>query len=160
MQESYPDAEHLGRDLPVVIEAAEHTAFLRKSGFLSRWGPLGDVPLGIVDLIAIRQVNDLLRIKRLVVERHYRLVGDDVVDELGPHRTGKAEIARLDRRRTIRKNARPRILRVSLQINRNVDLSIANELGDFLIALSADIVKLIKRRDEPLAHIALVIHTE
>src|SRR5215831_1603584 len=106
MQESYPDAEHLGCDLPVVIEAAKHSAFLRKPGFLSRWRPLGDVPLGIVYLIAIRQVNDLLRIKRLVVERHYGLVGDDVIDELGAHRTGKAEIARLDRRRTIRKNAR------------------------------------------------------
>jgi len=35
-----------------------------------------------------------------------------------------------------------------------------NELGDFLIALPADIVKLIKRRNEPPAHIALVIHTE
>src|SRR3974377_2425446 len=122
MQESYPDAEHLGRDLRVVIEAAEHTHFLRKPGFLSRWGPLGDFPLGIVDLIAIRQVNDLLRIKRLVVERHYRLVGDNVIDELGPHRTGKAEIAPLDRRRTIRKNARPRILRVSVQITPNADL--------------------------------------
>src|SRR6516225_9165999 len=111
MQESYPDAEHLRRDLPVVIEAAEHTAFLREPGFLSRWRPLGDVPLGIFDLIAIRQVNDLLRIKRLVVERQYRLVGDNVIDELGPRCTGKAEIARLDRRRTIRKNARTRILR-------------------------------------------------
>src|SRR5215472_4178105 len=122
MQESHPDAEHLGRDHPVVIKAAEHTGFLRKPDFLSDWGPLGDVPLGIVDLIAIRQVNDLLRIKRLVVERRYDLVGDNVIDELGPHRTGEAEIARLDRRRTIRKNAWPRILRVSLQINRNVDL--------------------------------------
>jgi hypothetical protein len=34
------------------------------------------------------------------------------------------------------------------------------EPGDFLIALSAVIVKLIKRRDEPLAHLAAVIHAE
>ena len=78
----------------------------------------------------------------------------------GPHRAGKAEIGCLDRRRAIRKNAGPRIPRVSHQINRDVDLQIVKELGDFLIALSADIVKLIKRRDEPLAHLALVIHTE
>ena len=38
----------------------------------------------------------------------------------------------------IPKNAGPRIRRVSLEINRNVDLSIVKELGDFLIALSAD----------------------
>ena len=32
MQQSHPDAEHLGRDLPsqLLLEAAEHTAFLRK----------------------------------------------------------------------------------------------------------------------------------
>src|SRR5580704_15300445 len=41
-----------------------------------------------------------------------------------------------------------------------MDLKIVKELGDFLIALRADIVKSIKRRDQPLAHLASVIHTE
>ena len=99
-----------------------------------RWHALGDLPLGVVDLIAIRQVNDLLRIKRLVFERHYRLVGDDVVDELGPHRAGKAEIACLDRRRTIRKNAGPQSSVYPLKIDRNIDLEFTQELGNFLVA--------------------------
>src|ERR1700733_11703858 len=122
MQEPHPDAEYVGCDLPVVVEAAEDKTLLRKPDFLSRWRPLGDPPLGVVNLIAIRQVNDLLCIKRLMFERRHRLVGDNIVNELGPHRAGKAEIAYLDRRWTIRKNAEPKILRVPLQINRNVDL--------------------------------------
>ena len=63
-------------------------------------------------------------------------VGDDVIDELGPHRAEKSRNAWIGVE--IPKNAGPRIRRVSLEINRNVDLSIVKEFGDFLIALSAD----------------------
>jgi hypothetical protein len=66
----------------------------------------------------------------------------------------------LDRRWAIRENSGPRIPCRSHQINRNVDLQIVKQLGDFRIALRADIAKLIKRRDEPLAHHASVVHTE
>src|SRR5580704_1211990 len=160
MQEPHPDAEYVGRDFPVIVEAAKDETCLRKPGFGPRRRAICNFPLAVVDLIAIRQVDDLLRIEWLVLKRRHRRVGDDVVDELGPHCAGKAEIAYLDRRRTIRKNAGPRILSMSLQINRNIDLEIVEELGGFLVALSADIIKLIKRRDEPPARPALVVLTE
>src|SRR5215831_2532369 len=114
MQESHPDAEDLGNDLPIVVEAAEDEAFLRQPGFATRWRSFGDIFFAVIDLIAIRQVDDLFRIEPLLFERRHHLVGDDIVDEIGTYGTGKAEIVCLDRRGTIGKNAGPRILRVSL----------------------------------------------
>ena len=83
---------------------------------------VGDRPMGVVDLIAVRQVDDLLGEERLVLERSNDLVGDDVVDERRAHGAGIAEIAHLDGRRTIGQDAGPRILGVALQIDRDVDL--------------------------------------
>ena len=39
-------------------------------------------------------------------------------------------------------------------------LQLVKKFGDLLIAFLANIEKLIKRPDQPLAHLALVIHTE
>jgi hypothetical protein len=55
---------------------------------------------------------------------------------------------------------RTAILCIAGQIDRDINLTIVEELGDFLIAVSANIVKLIKCRADPLSHLAAVITTE
>ena len=55
------------------------------------------------------------------------------------------------------KNARVGNLRIAGQIDRDINLTIVEKLGDFFVALSANIVKLIKCRDKPLSHLAAVI---
>ena len=54
----------------------------------------------------------------------------------------------------------PPIPCIAGQIYRDINVTIVEKLGDFFVALSANIVKLIKCRDEPLSHLAAVINTE
>ena len=90
----------------------------------------------VVHLIAVRQMNDLFGIVRLLVEREDDRVGDDVVDEVRPCRAGKSEIAHLDRRRTKCQDAEARMLGMTVQVDRDVDLKIVDELRDLLVALA------------------------
>ena len=87
-------------------------------------------------------------------------IGDNVVDEVGAHRGGKTLIVDLDRRRAMRENARPTILCMAGQIDCDINLTIVEQLGDFFVAPTADIMKLIKCRDHPLSRCTAVIHTE
>ena len=54
-------------------------------------------PGRIVGVIAIRQMHDPFGEERLLIERQHGLVGENVVDEVGPGRCGIAEIDGLDR---------------------------------------------------------------
>src|SRR6516165_10584877 len=85
MQQPHPDAEHVRSDLPAVIKAAEDKARLRQSGPLPSWRQLRNPPFAVVDLIAIRQVDDLLSVERLVLEGRYHLVSNDVVNITSAH---------------------------------------------------------------------------
>src|SRR5438876_986012 len=81
------------------LAAADHEALIREAGLAPARRALGDFPLPIVGLVAIRKLHDLLDIERLLLEWRHHLVGNDVVDEIRAHRSRIAEIARLDRRR-------------------------------------------------------------
>src|SRR4029077_13257915 len=81
VQQPHPDIENLGHDLVVVVEAAENKALLRQP----RLDPYGrgcvNSPLGIVDLIAVRERHDLLAIIGSVRVRDQNAVGEDIVVE-------------------------------------------------------------------------------
>src|SRR5205807_7961307 len=81
-------------------------------------------------------------------------------DEVHAHRSRIAEIARLDRRRPKGQNLGPRILRVALKVDDDVDLEVADELGNLAIALRAHIVQPIEGLDQAAADIAAVVAIE
>ena len=83
-----------------------------------------DPALPVVDLIAVRHVNDPFGIERLVREWQHDRVGDDVVDEVGSGCSGIAEIARLNWSGTGRENSDPSMTRVTHQIDCNADLQV------------------------------------
>src|SRR6516165_8022764 len=117
MQQPHPDTEHVRCDLPAVIEAAEDKARLRQSGLLPSWRQLRNPPFAVVDLIAIRQVDDLISVERLMLEGRYRLVSNDVVKLARAQRSWRAGIIHLNRRGTQSENLRSCIFRKPHQIN-------------------------------------------
>ncbi len=108
----------------VIVEATEDEALLWQTQRLPRWHALGDFSLAVVDLIAIRQVDDFFRKEPPMIDRSNDLVSDDVINELCSHRAGVTEIVHLNRYWSIYKNAEPHILRIPLQINRDINLTI------------------------------------
>ena len=68
-----------------------------------------------------------------------------------------AEPADLQRRRPVCQDAKPGIAAVAGQIDRDVDIKIADELRGLPIAHALQIVKLIERGDEPPAQLAAVV---
>src|SRR5262249_54681636 len=86
--------------------------------------------------------------------------GDDIVDEIKAQGPGIAEIGHLDRRRPIRQDAGPRALRVPLEVDRNVDAELLQELRNRAVARRGHIVKAVERGGEPGAHRAAVIAAE
>ena len=121
---------------------------------------LRDRALAVVDLIAIGELHDLLRVERRVIERRDRLVGDDVVDEIRAQGAGIAEPLCLDRRRTEAQDVRPRILRVTLEIDGDVDLERRQQRRDLAVALRPHVEKAIERPRQPLADVAAVVGPE
>ena len=67
----------------------------------------GNGSVGIVGLVAIRQMDDLLHVERLLVERQNGLVSKDIVVEIRSKRAWKTEVINLDWRRPGSKNCRP-----------------------------------------------------
>ena len=136
-ENAHPDIEDRRRDLEAVVEAAQHERVVRQAGVAARRGLRRDRPLRIVDLVAVRQVDDGLGVERLLVERQHDPVGDDVVDEVGPHRSRIAEIAHLNRRRPMGQDARPLVLGMTLEVDRNVDLEVAQQARHLAVAMAA-----------------------
>ena len=78
-KQPHPNVENGWRDLVVVIEAAENETRFGKPGFGSDRG-IGQRSLfSVVDLIAVRQVNNLLDKVRLSIEGQHGGVGHHVV---------------------------------------------------------------------------------
>ena len=62
---------------------------------------------GIIDVVAVRKVDDLFAKERLLVERQHRFIGDHVIDVLGAGRPRISQIVDLNGRRTAGQNAGP-----------------------------------------------------
>ena len=105
-------------------------------------------------------MDDLFAPEGLLVERQHDLVGNDVIDEIGPHRARITEITHLDGRGTVGENFGPAVLRVAFQVDRDVDLELVEQPGDVAIASRANIVELIERRHQTGTHLAVVVLAE
>jgi hypothetical protein len=108
----------------MVVEAAEHESMFRQPHFLPRPRPLGNLALCVVHLVAIRQINNLLSIIRLLLDGQDHRIGNNVVDEVCAHRGGKAQIVYLDRYRAMSQNTGARIPRVSVPVDRDINVSV------------------------------------
>jgi hypothetical protein len=69
-----------------------------------------------------------------------------IVDEIRAHGSGMAEIAHLDRRWARGEDAGPGIAAMAHEVDRDVDLEVAQALGDGAVARRAHIVKRIEGR--------------
>ena len=105
-------------------------------------------------------MHDFFRPERLLVERQHDRIGDDVIDEIGAHGSGIAEIAHLDRRGTMGENARAAIEREAFEIDRDVDLELVKQLRRLVIAARTDFVEPVEAGDESRAHVAAVVGPE
>ena len=81
----------------IVVEAAEDEPLVRQTYILSPRRLRCNCPCQIVDLIAVRQVNDLFGKERLLIVRQDDLVRDHVIYEISPHRSGVAQVIDLNR---------------------------------------------------------------
>src|SRR5215475_670492 len=63
LQKLHPDAEHIRRYLVIVVETAEYEPGLREADRGTRWSTLVDALFRVVDLVTVRQINDLLGIE-------------------------------------------------------------------------------------------------
>ena len=63
----HPKVKHGGNDFVIIIETAEHESMLWQIDRLPRRCVLGDLTLAVVNLIAIRQMNDFLSKELLVL---------------------------------------------------------------------------------------------
>ncbi|GCC43192.1 hypothetical protein chiPu_0026934, partial [Chiloscyllium punctatum] len=86
-EDPHPPVEHAGRDLVVVVEAAEHEARRSQPHLAARKHAIGDDALVVIGLIAVGQSHHLLAVEFAMVVRDYGPIGDDVVDERGTERS-------------------------------------------------------------------------
>src|SRR6516225_10150567 len=157
-KELHPDVEELRRELVAIVEAAEH-----ESGFGQADGAAGrgfacDFTLGIIDLIAIWQVDDHLAVRLLLIERQNDPVRQYVVDEIHAHCCGISEVAHLHRRRAASQYRRPPVLGMAFQVDGDVDIEIEQKLRHFAVAALRHVVELIERLDQAPAYLAPVVY--
>ena len=117
------------------------------------------MPLGVVDPIAVGEMDDPFAVVVLLVRRQHHSVGQNIVDEVDAHGGGKSEIADLDRCRPVGQYRRARLLGVALEIDGDVDVESAQELRRLPVAAQTDIVEPIKCFDEPGTDLAAVVGT-
>ncbi len=111
-QQPHPRIEHRRRDLVIVVERAEHKSGLGQPRLRPGWRILTDGPLRIIGLVRIRQVNNFLRVRGVLVFGDNEPVGKDVIDIVHAHRARIAEIIDLNRRRSKRQYSGAATLRV------------------------------------------------
>src|SRR4029079_6832638 len=139
----------------IVVEAAEYKPGFRQTGLLPRRRSRCDTTLAVVDLVAVRQVHDLLGIERLLVERQHGRIDDDIVKKIRADGPGETEIPDLDRGRAMREDDGPRILCVALEVDGYVDFVIAQRHCDLAITLVAHVMKGVERPLEPARNVTV-----
>src|SRR5205814_8397766 len=125
-------------------EAAEYKPVLGQAELAACGNATRYLAFGIVRLIAVREMKDFFPIECLLAERQHNPVGNDIVDKVRAHRARIAKIIHLDRRRACRQDGGPRALGVALEIDRDVDAEIKQEVCDLGVALGDDIEKTVE----------------
>ena len=95
----------------------------------------------------------------LLIRRHKEPIDDNVIDKVGSHRAGIADIAHLDRRRPVGEDRSPAVRGITRQIDQDIDAVGMDQLGRPPVRHLADIDKAIKGADQARAHRAGVVRT-
>src|SRR5262249_16945313 len=95
----------------------------------------GNTPGRVVGMVAAGELHDVFREERRLLERQPGLVGEDIVDEVGPGRSRISEIADLDGCRATSKDPRPTAARQPVQSDGDVYLKIFQQSGDAGVAV-------------------------
>ena len=144
VQQPHPDVEHRARNLEAVVEAAEHEARFGQAALRARRRCVRDLPPGVAGEVAMRQVNKLLVVERLLIGRNHHRVGQEIVDEIRAQSAGVAEIARLHRRRSEGQDARACMVGITHQIDQDVDAVGGDEPRRILVRQRAQIGEPVK----------------
>ena len=96
------------------------------------------------DEVAVRHENDLFAEEGEIVFRDYRPVGDDVVDIGRAHRAGIAHVVDLNGSGPPRQDIEPVVGREAHQVDGDIDLTAAQELGDLLIGIARNIDEMLE----------------
>ena len=112
---------------------------------------------GIVDQVAVRQVDQPLRIQMRRRRRNDDVIDDGVVDEGRTGRSWKAEIGGDERRRTQRRNAETVILGIAVEVDEDVDAPAVQEQGGVAIGQRCRIDEMLGFGRDPPAVLAAVV---
>ena len=153
VQQPAPDIKKIRGDFPVVVKAAENEAILWQTLISAGLIGGGNVSMAVVDLIRVRQIDNLFGVAGLVLRRDEHGIGNQIVDKRRAKRAGIPQKMHLDRRRSGSQNAQPGILRVALEIDGYINLKLTDDAGDFGIGFICDYDELIKGSTDPLTHL-------
>ena len=130
VQQPHPHVEERRGELVAVIEAAEDEAFFGQAAFAARRGFLGDRPLAVVALIAVRQVHQPLAEKALLIRGHDKLIYNNIVDEICTHRARISEVIDLNRCGSVGGDLRPAVRLEANQVDQYIDRVGVDQLRD------------------------------
>ncbi|MNX75611.1 hypothetical protein D3C86_1070930 [compost metagenome] len=123
-------------DLGGIVEAAKRHIAVAPGRQRS---DLGNVDRRQVADVVIRHADQLFGVERIAVRRRFNAVSDEVIDEIHTRCVDKAtDPFHQDRRRLLRHGAHTRAGAVSRQVNQDVDLVVAQALGELLVRQRAN----------------------
>ncbi len=118
-----------------------------------------DLPPAVVHLVTAGQMDQFLRVERLLLRRHHEIIDQDVIHEGASHRARIAEIVHLNRRGPQRENLRAGVLRVAFQIDQDVNFIRCNPRRGFRKRDGLHVRETVERTDQSPPHRALVVGT-
>ena len=134
-QNVHPGGEHLQRVFVVVVEGTEHKLARGQTAILAAGG--GAVfALAVANLIDIRHVERLFAVEAGIFFGNQVAVGDDIINPRQTCGGRQAQIGDLHRRRAQCQHAGFGAAGLALQIDENINLVLADELGNFVITLA------------------------
>src|SRR5215813_13294002 len=92
-----------------------------------------------------------------MLERRDHRITDHIVDEISADRAGIAEIAHLERSAAVGEDAEPRIPGMALEVDRDVDLELMQELRRIVIAAHTHVMEGVERFHQPPADVAVIV---
>src|SRR5205823_9335572 len=106
------------------------------------------------------EMHDLLRVDRLLIERQDDGVGDDIIVEIGAERARIADIAHLDRGRTMGGDLRTSVGGVPAAVDEDVDPHLVDQGRYLAVSRRSKIVELVECSNKPSPNIALVVWSD
>src|SRR6185503_9873978 len=132
------------QDLVRRVEAAEHKSLVRQSAIGARRNRRGDFARRVAGKQAMRHREKTLGEKRLLVVGGGEAIGDHVVVPGRPQRAEVPEPADLYRRGPEHENFGPRMRGVTVEIDQDVDVIVADALRDRRAAFLLDAGKVVE----------------